>query len=68
MCLPHCCIATRAARTTEKNRFFIVVRVRFRGNVFTKPLPSNELFRRLGVMSHCIEVSIEQFNANKKLN
>jgi hypothetical protein len=37
-----------------KRRSSIVERVRFRGNVFTKPLPSNELFRISGVISQYI--------------
>jgi hypothetical protein len=35
----------------RKHRSSVVAHVRFRGNVFTEPLPSNELFRLLGVMS-----------------
>jgi hypothetical protein len=39
------------ALTTVNNLSYIVGRVRFRGNVFTEPLPSNEFFRLSGVMS-----------------
>jgi hypothetical protein len=39
----------------RKHRSFIVVRVRFRGNVFTESLPSNKLFLLSGVMSQHIK-------------
>jgi hypothetical protein len=43
----------------RKHRTSIFARVRFRGNVFTEPLPSNELFRLSGVMSqYSIQVQI----------
>jgi hypothetical protein len=51
MCLPHHCVATRVARTYRERRSSIFARVRFRGNVFTEPLTSSELFRLSGVMS-----------------
>jgi hypothetical protein len=35
----------------RKYRSSIVALIRFRGNVFTEPLPNNELFRFSGVMS-----------------
>jgi hypothetical protein len=39
----------------RKHRTSRVARVRFRGNVFSEPLPSNELFRLSGVMSQYIQ-------------
>jgi hypothetical protein len=55
----HCCrdVFTAPSRSNERGadhrklRSSIVARVRFQGNVFTEPLPSNELFRLSGVMS-----------------
>jgi hypothetical protein len=38
----------------RKHRFSIVARVRYRGNVFSEPLPSNELFWLSGVMSQYV--------------
>jgi hypothetical protein len=38
----------------RKYRFYIVARVRFCGNVITEPLPSNELFRFSGIVSHFV--------------
>jgi hypothetical protein len=57
--LIHCCrnvfIVTlrREASSADhrKRRFYIVAPVRFRGNVFTESMPSNELFRLSGVTS-----------------
>jgi hypothetical protein len=57
--LIHCFrdVLTAPLRSNErgadhrKHSFFIVARVRFRGNVFTVPLPSNKLFRLSDVMS-----------------
>jgi hypothetical protein len=58
--LIHCCrdVFTLPLRSKvrgadhEKHRSFIFALVRFRGNVFTEPLPNNELFQLSGVMSH----------------
>jgi hypothetical protein len=60
--LIHCCqdVFTAQLRSYarganhRKRRSSIVARFHFRGNVFTGPLPINELFRLSGVMSHCI--------------
>jgi hypothetical protein len=43
MCLRH--RSNERSADHRKHRSSIVARVRFRGNVFTEPLPSNELFR-----------------------
>jgi hypothetical protein len=45
VCLPIRCLETGSS---------IAARVRFRGNIFTEPLLSNEIFRLSGVMSHCL--------------
>jgi hypothetical protein len=55
----HCCrdvfaVALRNNESGADHREHcssIVARVRFRGNVFTESLPSNELFQLLGVIS-----------------
>jgi hypothetical protein len=44
ICLPHHCLAMRPEHSS------IVAGDRFRGNVFTEPLPSIELLRLLGIM------------------
>jgi hypothetical protein len=62
MCLPHRCVATRTARTTE-NIALLLLRVRFRGNVFTEPLASNKVFRPSG-MSNYFDFYITNFNSN----
>jgi hypothetical protein len=59
----HCCrdVFTAPLRSNEygtdhrKHRSSTVARVRFHGNVFTEPLPSNELFLLSGVMSQYCE-------------
>jgi hypothetical protein len=58
--LIHCCRYTFIASLHSnargadhsKHRFSIVARFRFRGNMFTEPLPSNKLFRLSGIISH----------------
>jgi hypothetical protein len=53
MCLPHHCVATLGV-DHRKHCSSIVASFRFRGIMFTEPLPSNELFRLSGVMSQNI--------------
>jgi hypothetical protein len=48
--LPHRYVATSATLTTE-NTALLSLCLRFRGNVFNEPLPSNGLLRISGVMS-----------------
>jgi hypothetical protein len=63
----HCCVLIHCCRDVyallrsnergvdhRKHRCSVAARVRFRGNVFTEPLPSNELFRLSGVISQYI--------------
>jgi hypothetical protein len=45
----------------RKHRSSITARVHFRGNVFTEPLPSNELSRLSGVMSQYVLYSCQQY-------
>jgi hypothetical protein len=49
MRLQHLRVATSAALTTE-NTALLLLRARFRRNVFTELLPNKELFRLSGVM------------------
>jgi hypothetical protein len=55
--LSQCCVETCSAQIAE-NTALLLLRVRFRGNMFTEPLPSNELFRLSGVMSQYKALSL----------
>jgi hypothetical protein len=48
----------------RKHSSSIGERVRFCGNVFTEPLPSNELFRLSGVMSQYCELLLKSDGNN----
>jgi hypothetical protein len=53
MRLPHRCVAILTAQTTENTALMLLARIRFRANVFTVQLPSDELFQCSGVMLQC---------------
>jgi hypothetical protein len=67
MCLPHSCIATSEVGAHRENRSSIVARIRFRGNVFTELLSSNELFRLSGVLLQYSNCSRAQCARNSAL-
>jgi hypothetical protein len=54
MCLPHFCVGTRAARTTENVALLLLHEF-----ASALPLPSNELFRLSGVMSQYFLQSLQ---------